>query len=66
MLREAAEPGRSHRSLPVAGGRVDLDLDLARHEVTLLEITAVTDETPPWWDDTRLLGRPSTSEAGDE
>jgi len=66
MLREAAEPGHSHRSLPVAGGRVDLDLDLARHEVTLLEITAVTDETPPWWDDSRLLGGPSTSESGRE
>ncbi len=55
-LREQAEPARSHQSLPIAGGRIDLDLTLARHEVTLLEITAVTDETPPWWDESRLLG----------
>ena len=55
-LREAAEPARGHRSLPVAGGRVDLDITLGLHEVTLLEITAVTDETPPWWDGGRLFG----------
>ncbi|MGW5015274.1 GH39 family glycosyl hydrolase, partial [Micromonospora chalcea] len=53
-LREAAEPARTHRAVPVAGGRADLDLDLARHEVTLAELTPVVDETPPWWDD-RLL-----------
>lgn len=58
-LRELAEPVRSQRSLPVAGGRVELDITLARHEVTLLEISAVTDETPPWWDHNRLLGLPS-------
>ncbi|MDW5324204.1 GH39 family glycosyl hydrolase [Plantactinospora sp. KLBMP9567] len=55
-LREAAEPARTHRSLPIVAGRVDLDLTLARHEVTLVEITAVVDETPPWWDEDRLLG----------
>lgn len=55
-LREAAEPARRHGSLPVVDGRVDLDLTLARHEVTLVELTAVDDETPPWWDDDRLLG----------
>ena len=55
-LREAAEPAHQHRSLPVAAGRVELDLTLGRHEVTLVEITAVTDETPPWWDEGRLLG----------
>jgi xylan 1,4-beta-xylosidase len=27
--------------------------------VTLLEITPVADETPPWWNDTHLLGGPS-------
>ena len=42
--------------LPIVAGRVDLDLTLARHEVTLVEITPVVDETPPWWDDQRLLG----------
>jgi xylan 1,4-beta-xylosidase len=66
MLREAAEPGRGHRSLPVVGGRVEIDLTLARHEVTLLEITAVADETPPWWDDTRLLGLPPSTADGHE
>ncbi|WUH92914.1 xylan 1,4-beta-xylosidase [Streptomyces sp. NBC_00433] len=55
-LREAAEPARSHHSLPVAGGRADCDLVLGRHEVTLLELTPVHDETPPWWDESRLLG----------
>ncbi|WP_433228136.1 GH39 family glycosyl hydrolase [Micromonospora sp. CA-248260] len=58
-LREAAEPARSHRALPVTAGRVDLDLTLARHEVTLVELAAVRDETPPWWDEARLLGGPT-------
>ncbi|GIJ32614.1 GH39 family glycosyl hydrolase [Micromonospora sediminimaris] len=56
VLRQAAEPGRRHSSLPVVGGRVELDLHLARHEVTLAEVSPVTDETPPWWDERRLLG----------
>jgi xylan 1,4-beta-xylosidase len=55
-LRELAEPARRHQTLVIEGGRVDLDLTLDRHEVTLVEITAVTDETPPWWDEDRLLG----------
>jgi xylan 1,4-beta-xylosidase len=55
-LREAAEPARTHRSLPIDAGRVDLTLTLDRHEVTLVELSAVTDETPPWWDERRLLG----------
>jgi xylan 1,4-beta-xylosidase len=56
-LREAAEPARSHRSVPLAGGRADLDLVLGRNEVTLLELTAVVDETPQWWSENRLFGR---------
>ena len=63
-LREAAEPARSHRALPVVAGRVDLDLHLARHEVTLVELTPVVDETPPWWDESRLLGRPRPGHRG--
>ena len=55
-LHEAAEPARTHRSLPIDAGRVDLALTLDRHEVTLVELSAVTDETPPWWDERRLLG----------
>jgi len=38
-------------------GCAELDLFLERHEVTLVEISAVErDETPPWWDDERLYG----------
>ncbi|NUR27735.1 MAG: xylan 1,4-beta-xylosidase [Catenulispora sp.] len=55
-LYEAAEPSRRHQSLPVTGGRVELDLALSQHEVTLVEISGVADETPPWWDEQRLLG----------
>nr|MDT0658998.1 xylan 1,4-beta-xylosidase [Micromonospora sp. DSM 115978] len=58
-LREAAEPAHGHRALPIVAGRVELDLTLARHEVTLVELTAVTDETPPWWDEGRILGQPA-------
>jgi xylan 1,4-beta-xylosidase len=41
----------------VRQGRAELDLVLARHEITLVELTPVVDETPPWWDERRLLGR---------
>jgi xylan 1,4-beta-xylosidase len=51
ILREVAEPHRGHEALPVRAGRVDLDLTLDRHEVTLVEISAVADETPPWWEE---------------
>ena len=33
-----------------------VELQRAGHEVTLVELSAVTDETPPWWDERRLLG----------
>lgn len=56
-LYDAAEPVRRHTALPVTEGRVDLDLVLGRHEVTLVEIDPVRDETPPWLDDARILGR---------
>src|SRR5690606_17237454 len=56
-LDEAAEPARSHRSLEAVDGRVALDLTLGRHEVTHVELDAVHDETPPWLDDSRILGR---------
>jgi len=55
-LRDSAEPVRGHHRLPVVDGRVALDINLSRHEVTMLEVTPVIDETPPWWDDARLLG----------
>ncbi|WP_244205275.1 GH39 family glycosyl hydrolase [Streptomyces bobili] len=56
ILHEAAEPARRHGRLPLEDGRADLRLTLARHEITLLELTPLTDETPPWWDERRLLG----------
>jgi xylan 1,4-beta-xylosidase len=62
-LYEAAEPARRHADLPIVGGRVDLALTLGRHEVTLVELTAVHDEIPPWWDGRRLLGL--SSDLGD-
>jgi xylan 1,4-beta-xylosidase len=60
-LREAAQPVREHRRAAVAAGRLMLDLTLARHEVTLVEASPVADETPPWWDEGRLLGRGATA-----
>ncbi|NUR46726.1 MAG: xylan 1,4-beta-xylosidase [Hamadaea sp.] len=56
ILRETAEPVRRHARLPVVGGRVELDLRLDANEVTLVELSPVTDETPQWWDEGRLLG----------
>ncbi|GAA1848600.1 GH39 family glycosyl hydrolase [Myceligenerans crystallogenes] len=63
LLRDLAEPARTASSSPVtpapdgAGtGRVDLDLVLGRHGVTLVEIDVVRDETPEWLDDSRVLG----------
>lgn len=63
-LHEAAEPGRSHSSLPVTDGRVDLTLTLRRHGVTLVELDPVADETPSWLDDARILGRTGSEDAG--
>ncbi|QSB17224.1 xylan 1,4-beta-xylosidase [Natronosporangium hydrolyticum] len=48
VLREAAEPARSHRRAPIVAGRVELELTLEPHEVTLVELEAVVEETPPW------------------
>ena len=57
-LHEASEPARRAYSLPTGdGGRVDLDLTIGRHGVTLVTVDVVRDETPPWLDDTRILGR---------
>ena len=64
-LREAAEPVRSHESRCAEAGRVDLDIVLERNEITLVEVTAVVDETPPGWDDRIVLPRrPQPGEPG--
>jgi len=56
VLHACAEPQLRHQHLDVAEGRVELDVNLSRHEVTLLEVLPVQDETPTWTDDTRILG----------
>ncbi|GAB4084639.1 cellulase family glycosylhydrolase [Myceligenerans cantabricum] len=61
----AARAGGGAPGGPVAGGlaaagtagRIDLDLTIGRHGITLLEIDPVRDETPAWVDDDRVLGR---------
>ncbi|MFC9616175.1 xylan 1,4-beta-xylosidase [Streptomyces sp. NPDC056938] len=56
MLHDAAEPGRSHLRLAIDEFRVDVDLTLQRHEVTLVELSPVIEESPHWWDESRILG----------
>jgi xylan 1,4-beta-xylosidase len=56
VLHEASRPAVEHGSLSAAAGRVRLDLTLERHEVTLVELEPVRDETPPWLDDSRIPG----------
>jgi xylan 1,4-beta-xylosidase len=56
VLRDCARPALEHRSAAVVDGRVDLDLVLARHEVTFVELTPVHAEEHEGLDDRRLLG----------
>ncbi|MET7516582.1 xylan 1,4-beta-xylosidase [Streptomyces sp. NPDC005480] len=56
LLHDAAEPGRSHLRLPIEEFRADVDLTLERHEVTLVELSPVAEESPDWWDEGRILG----------
>jgi xylan 1,4-beta-xylosidase len=42
--------------VPVEGGRVALDLALARHEVTFAEVSPVRERHHDGLDDRRLLG----------
>ena len=56
LLHEVSAPALERSSVEVARGRVDVDLALARHEVTLVELETVRDETPPWLDDSRIPG----------
>ncbi|WP_053722222.1 GH39 family glycosyl hydrolase [Saccharothrix sp. NRRL B-16348] len=56
VLRDCARPALEHRSAAVVDGRVELDLALARHEVTFVELTPVHVEEHEGLDDRRLLG----------
>ena len=59
LLHEASRPAVEHSRLTQEAGRVALDLHLARHEVTLIEIDPVADHSDPWTDDTRIPGHPA-------
>ncbi|MEU6177251.1 hypothetical protein [Streptomyces coeruleorubidus] len=50
------EPPPTHRRRTADAAPVDLPLTLSRHEITLVELTPVADEPPPWWDEWRLPG----------
>lgn len=56
VLRSVERPAVEHSRLTVAGGRVELDLPLARHEVTFVELTPVRDTSYEGLDDRRILG----------
>jgi xylan 1,4-beta-xylosidase len=55
-LRLAAVPALENLALPVTDGRTELTLELAQHEVTLVELIPAVDHTEPWIDDTRIPG----------
>ncbi len=56
LLHAAAVPAVEHGSVEIVAGRCELNLSLARNEISLIEVTPVRDETPPWLDDTRIPG----------
>ncbi len=56
LLHACARPAVSHDVVRTAGGRVDLDLVLGRHEVTFVELTPVSPTHHDGLDDRRLLG----------
>ena len=56
VLRTFERPAVEHGRLAVAGGRVELVLPLARHEVTFVELTPVRDTVHEGLDDRRILG----------
>lgn len=55
-LHECSVPTTEHSGVEVVDSRALLDLRLERHEVTLVELDPVRDETPPWLDDSRIPG----------
>ena len=56
VLRTAERPAVEHTQLRAEGGRVDLVLPLARHEVTFVELTPVCATHHEGLDDRRILG----------
>ncbi len=56
VLRAEVRAAVEHGRLTVAGGRVELDLPLARHEVTFVELVPVRDTHHEGLDDRRILG----------
>jgi len=56
VLRECSAPAVSTSVRQPAGGRVDVELTLARNEITLVELTPIRDESPsyPGLDDRRV------------
>jgi len=59
LLYDAAEPLVEHGALATdPGGRLELDLTLERHEISLIELVPVTPTHHEGLDDSRLLGQP--------
>lgn len=56
VLRRYEAPSVEHTRLRAAGGRVQLRLPLARHEVTFVELWPVVETVHDGLDDRRLLG----------
>ncbi|HEY0119649.1 MAG TPA: xylan 1,4-beta-xylosidase [Cellulomonas sp.] len=56
LLGDLSMPAVTHAGLPIAEGRLQLQLNLARHEVTLVELTPVSEDVQEGLDDRRLLG----------
>ena len=56
MRRETPAPAVITSVLHPAGGRVDMELTLARNEITLVELTPIREESQgyPGLDDTRV------------
>ena len=56
VLHAVSRPVVEHSRLAAGGGRVELTLHLARHEVTFVELVPVRDTHPDGLDDARVLG----------
>ena len=61
VLRELTQRGADVRVAMTRGAREFIApltfATLSRHEVSLIELTPVVDQTPTWWDEDRILGR---------